>query len=89
MNQLTIRGFDDELAALIRRLAADEGISQNKAALRLLRRGAGLGEEQKGDLDTIGSALDHVVGSWSDEEADEVTTAVEEAFGRVDEELWR
>lgn len=42
MKQLTIRGFDDELSECIRREAEQEGISLSKAALRLLRRGAGL-----------------------------------------------
>lgn len=42
MKQLTIRGFDDELSERIRREAEEEGISLSKAALRLLRRGAGL-----------------------------------------------
>ena len=42
MNQLTVRGFDDELSAIMRRLAKQEGISLNQAALRLLRKGAGI-----------------------------------------------
>lgn len=88
MNQLTIRGFDNELAAKIRQLALKEGISLNKAALRLLRRGAGLGAgaEVPG---TIGASLDHLIGSWTEEEADEVVAAVDEVFGTIDEELWR
>ena len=42
MNQLTVRGFDDELSDRLRGLARREGISLNQAALRLLRKGAGL-----------------------------------------------
>ena len=42
MNQLTVRGFDDELAERIRRLAKQDGTSLNQAALKLLRKGAGL-----------------------------------------------
>ena len=42
MNQLTVRGFDDELAERIRRLAKREGTSLNQAALKLLRKGPGL-----------------------------------------------
>ena len=42
MKQLTVRGFDDELSECIRREAEQEGISLSKAALRLLRQGAGL-----------------------------------------------
>ena len=41
MNQLTVRGFDDELSAAVIRLAKREGISLNQAALKLLRKGRG------------------------------------------------
>ena len=44
MNQLTVRGFDDELAERIRRLAKRDGTSLNQAALKLLRKGAGLAD---------------------------------------------
>ena len=45
MNQLTVRGFDDELAERIRRLAKRDGTSLNQAALKLLRKGAGLADQ--------------------------------------------
>ena len=89
MNQLTIRGFDDALATRIQKLAREEGISLNKAALRLLRRGAGLGARGGDAPGTVGASLDHLVGSWTDEEADEVVASVDEVFGTIDEELWR
>ena len=57
MNQLTVRGFDDELNDHLQRLARREGISLNKAALKLLRKGAGLTGDA-GDDRTIGSSLD-------------------------------
>ena len=44
MNQLTVRGFDDELAERIQRLAKRDGTSLNQAALKLLRKGAGLAD---------------------------------------------
>ena len=40
MNQLTVRGIDDDLKSCILRLAEREGISMNRAALKLLRKGA-------------------------------------------------
>ena len=46
VHQLTVRGFDAELADSIRRLARQERISLNQAVLRLLRRGAGLADDQ-------------------------------------------
>ena len=87
MNQLTIRGFDDDLSASVRRLAKREGISLNQAALRLLRKGAGLADNSGGD-DVVGSSLDHLIGSWTPAEADDVDSALEE-FETIDEAAWR
>ena len=77
MKQLTVRGFDDELAGSIRRLANREGISLNQAVLTLLRKGAGL-TDGKRSVDTVGSSLDHLIGTWSPTEADEMDSALEE-----------
>ena len=87
MNQLTIRGFDEELANRIRELARREGISLNRAVLRLLRRGAGLGEGNR-DADTVGDSLDHLIGTWTEEELSEMDRALED-LSRVDEAKWR
>lgn len=85
MNQLTIRGFDDELADCIRNLARREGISLNHAVMRLLRRGANLDE---GDADVVGSSLDHLMGTWADEDADAIDRALGD-FSRIDETMWK
>ena len=86
MRQLTVRGFDPELAERISRLAQRERISLNQAVLRLLRRGAGLADEQ-GSIDTVGSSLDHFIGSWTREQADEMDRALED-FESIDESMW-
>lgn len=87
MNQLTVRGFDDELSTSLRRLAAREGISLNKAALKLLRKGAGLADDKK-DPNAIGDSLDDLFGTWSQEEADSIDAAIE-FFETVDESMWK
>ena len=87
MNQLTVRGFNDELADSIRRLAKSEGISLNQAALRLLRKGAGLTEGSRNE-DTIGSSLDDLFGTWSHVEAEEFNAALD-VFEKVDESAWK
>ena len=87
MKQLTVRGFDDDLAEAIRQLARRDGTSLNQAALKLLRRSAGLPDGQ-GDGRNIGDALDDMIGSWSQEEA-EVFDASLEVFETVDESAWR
>ena len=86
MKQLTVRGFDDELAEAIRQLARRDGTSLNQAALKLLRRGAGLPDGQ-GDGRNIGSALDDLFGSWSQEEAEAFDASLE-VFETVDEAAW-
>ena len=87
MRQLTVRGFDDELSSEIQRLARREGISLNQAVLRLLRKGAGLTDGAAG-RDKVGSSLDHLIGTWTQEQADELDEALQE-FEKIDEELWR
>jgi hypothetical protein len=86
MKQLTIRGFDEELKHRIERLARFEGISLNQAVLRLLRKGAGLGEKKE-VADVVGSSLDHLIGTWSAEEAEEIERAVAD-FEKIDESMW-
>ena len=87
MNQLTIRGFNDELAESIRQLAKRDGTSLNQAALKLLRKGAGL-PESKNDSNTIGKSLDDLFGSWSHEEAESFNAALD-VFEVVDESAWK
>ena len=87
MNQLTVRGFDDELAERIRRLAKRDGTSLNRAALKLLRKGAGMADPAQ-KTDTVGASLDHLIGSWSDDEAAELDAVLEE-FEVIDEAAWR
>lgn len=86
MNQITVRGIDDELRASLRRLAKREGISLNQAALRLLRRGAGLGERSS-QGDRVGESFDRLIGSWTPSEADEMDATLKE-FNANDEEAW-
>ena len=85
MKQLTIRGFDDDLAMQIQRLANREGISLNQAVLKLLRKGAGLGE--KGKSDAVGSSLDHLIGTWTADEAEQVERAIKD-FEEIDDSTW-
>ena len=87
MNQLTVRGFDDELAERIQRLAKRDGTSLNQAALKLLRKGAGLADPAQGP-DTVGSSLDHLIGTWDEDEAAELDAALQE-FKVIDEAAWR
>jgi len=86
MTQLTVRGFDEDLERRLREIARRQGISLNRAALLLLRKGAGL-DEPSGRANVVGDSLDHLAGTWSEAEAQEFQRAVG-VFEEVDRELW-
>ena len=84
---MTIRGFDEELERRLKNLAREEHISLNRAALTLLRRGAGLVAAGAAPR-VIGGALDDFMGDWSEEEEREFLAAVE-PMEQIDEEMWK
>ena len=84
-SQLTLRGLDRPLQQQIRTLARRERISLNKAALRLLEKGAGTGTRQVNDR--IGHSLDHLIGTWSEAEAKKFLASIQ-SCEQIDEELW-
>ncbi|MBM4396262.1 MAG: toxin-antitoxin system HicB family antitoxin [Deltaproteobacteria bacterium] len=87
MKQLTLRGFDKDLERRLRREAAEQGVSLNRAALRLLRRGAGIATERAAPP-VIGTSLDDLIGCWTRAEERAFLKALE-PFESVDPELWR
>jgi hypothetical protein len=87
MDRLTVTGLDDELSASLHRLAQEQGISVNQAALKLLRKGAALTDGKEGG-NKVGSSLDHLFGMWTTEEADEIDAALQE-LETIDESAWR
>ena len=52
-----------------------------------MRKGAGL-DVAAGGANLVGDSLDHLIGTWSDEEAVQVMQAVAD-FEVIDDELWR
>ena len=87
MKQLTIRGFDDALEERLEALARERGISLNRAAILLMRRGAGLDADSP-RTDIVGDALDEFIGMWTPAEEREFLRSIE-VLGQVDESLWR
>ncbi len=87
MKQLTIRGFDKELQRRIEDLARSRNLSLNKAALELLRKGAGL-EQGPVPLNVVGNSLDDFIASWSESRERELLEAIK-PFDEVDEAFWR
>jgi len=84
---LTIRGLDERTEAEVKALARRRNISINKAALALIRKGAGIQEPGQGP-EKVGAALDSFIGSWSEVEEREFMDSIAD-LGRVDESLWK
>ena len=88
MKQLTIRGFDEALEQQLRKVAAAEHLSLNKAVLKLLKEATGLGANQPFSPNCIGDRLDAFIGVWSEQEEQEFNTSIA-AFEQIDEDLWK
>ncbi|MDT0633333.1 hypothetical protein [Spectribacter hydrogenoxidans] len=78
MTQLTLRGFDPELEKRLRELAARDHLSLNKAALKLMRRGAGL-EAASEAGQPIGDRLKRFAGRMPAAEAERIDQAIDRA----------
>lgn len=85
-DQLTLRGLDPRVQREIRELARRERISLDKAALRLLGKGAGIGPTDQADC--IGNSLDHLIGTWSEKDSRELLESIQ-SCEQIDAELWR
>lgn len=73
------------MATYVRDFALREGISLNCAAIQLLRRGAELDQSK---ADVVESSLDHLMGTWTTEEADRIDQALED-FSGIDRAMWK
>jgi hypothetical protein len=85
MEQLTVRGFEPQLAKILKRIAQEEQVSLSQAALRLMRKGAGI--QTKKDVG-IGNQLDKFVGSWSAEQAESFDGQTRQ-LRMIDDEIWQ
>jgi hypothetical protein len=84
MTAITLRNIPTKLQEVIQRRAGRDGLSLNKTVIRML-------EEAAGQRTTTGRELhhdlDHLAGTWSNEEAEAFETALVEQR-KVDPELW-
>jgi plasmid stability protein len=83
MKQLTLRQIPEPVAQALRALAQETGMSLNKTAINVLKRGLGLDASPKQKRD-----LSRIAGKWTDEEAEEFERNLE-IFEQIDEEVWR
>jgi hypothetical protein len=86
MKQLSLRGFDSELEKALCETARSQGISLNRAAISLMRKGAGIAENKK--TDCVGESLDHLIGRWSKEEADAFLESIQ-STEEIDRAFWK
>lgn len=82
--QLTLRGLSSELEEYLQKLAAEENISLNKAALKVLAKGAGLTESKK---NIIGQDLDYLFGTWKASEAETFLESIK-SCEQIDKDFW-
>ena len=87
MNQLTIRGVDADIERRLHEIARQQGISLNKAAIYLLRKGADMVPDRP-EHDIVGDSLDEFIGVWSAEEEKEFLESIK-ACEQIDESFWR
>jgi len=87
MDHLSLRGFDKELERRLRELAWREHLSLNKAALLLMRRGAGLLESSQSSA-AVGDGLDQFIGRWSLADEKRLLKSIA-SCETVDEALWK
>jgi hypothetical protein len=85
ITQLTVRGFDKALERRLREEARAGGLSLTRAAIKLMRKGAGLDEGTP--VRGVGPALDHLIGTWSPADARALADATA-VFERVDKDFW-
>ena len=86
LSQITLRSLEPRLAEEIRKVAREEGISLNKATLKLLRRGAGLQERRTPNV--VGHSLDHLIGTWDEADAQHFLRAIR-SCERIDRSFWK
>lgn len=84
MTTMTLRGIDTSLASTLKDLARQEGVSLNTLVLRLIREATGIDKHQR---TMIYHDLDSLAGTWTAEEEDAFTTAIQ-PLEAIDPELW-
>jgi DNA polymerase III delta subunit len=84
MKAITLRNIPPELARIIRRKAAEKGMSFNKTIISLLMESLGIKERKK----SLYHDLDALAGSWVKEEAREFEKYLAKQRS-IDPDLWK
>lgn len=86
MSQLTVRGVGDKLHQRLKQEANKQGISLNRYLLKIIREAAGVipPDRRKKEYHD----LDHLAGTWSEEEYEEFQQNLARQR-QIDDELWK
>lgn len=86
MGSISIRGMDDELAALLKEAASSEKKSVNQFVLETIKKQVGLTKEKRFSQEW--HDLDSLFGKWSEEEFLQIQRKIDNER-QIDEELWK
>jgi hypothetical protein len=84
MTAITLRNLPAAVVKAVKEKARREKISLNKAVAALLEEATGSRTGKK----VLHRDLDHLAGSWSEQEYEQITLAVREQR-QVDPEMWK
>lgn len=84
MNAITVRNLPPAVAKAVRNKARREKLGLNKAIVRLLEEATGAQPRKT----ALHHDLDHLAGTWSQEEYQEFMEALREQR-QIDPEMWR
>jgi plasmid stability protein len=88
MNAITVRNLPPGVAKAIRERARKEGVSLNRAVVKLLEEATGF-TNTKPKKTVLHHDLDHLFGVWTKDEADEFDRFLKEHRSIVDPEMWK
>jgi len=85
MTTMTLRGVDDTIANSLKEIARREDSSVNSVILRIIKESLGIDKKRR---DAVYDDLDHLAGTWSEQDATEFESATS-VFEKVDEDMWK
>jgi hypothetical protein len=85
MGTMTLRGIDERIAGALKERARKEDTSVNTVMLGILKKSLGI-EKKKRSI--LYDDLDHLAGTWSDQDAVEFERTIA-VFEAVDKEMWK
>jgi plasmid stability protein len=85
MRSITIKGIEPEVAQKLKQIAAKQGKSTNQLALEIIKKS--LQREKNTKYSIEYTDLDHLFGTWSDEEFQIIAGKINRER-IIDRELW-